>query len=181
MTNTANCSIIIFKKPKIRVFLRVNEVFSIVFCEVSIMGFLIVVLCILFLWPILYIDHIVALKFEKVAFDKGYDESIHSYHMCFWLGIIGYLYVIALPIKTEKHPKSDTEPKECDKSKNGKYSCLFIAPTGEKASGKCEACYDTSSLPILEYYLVKKEKVLAMKKMLLCEKCIQLFKSNSSS
>ena len=45
----------------------------------------------------LVVDYIVALKFEKIAFQKGYDKSIHSFAMCFWLGIVGYLYVIALP------------------------------------------------------------------------------------
>ena len=45
----------------------------------------------------LFIRKRVALKFEKIAFQKGYDSSIHSFAMCFWLGIVGYLYVIALP------------------------------------------------------------------------------------
>ena len=45
----------------------------------------------------LVINYVVAKKFEEIAFQKGYDESIHSFAMCFWLGIVGYLYVIALP------------------------------------------------------------------------------------
>ena len=45
----------------------------------------------------LLINYVVATKFEKIAFQKGYDSSIHSLAMCFWLGIVGYLYVIALP------------------------------------------------------------------------------------
>ena len=45
----------------------------------------------------LIINCVVAKKFEEIAFQKGYDESIHSFAMCFWLGIVGYLYVIALP------------------------------------------------------------------------------------
>ena len=28
---------------------------------------------------------------------KGYGTEIHSFAMCFWLGVIGCLYVIALP------------------------------------------------------------------------------------
>ena len=43
------------------------------------------------------INFVVAVKFEDIAFKKGYDKSIHSFAMCFWLGIVGYLYVIALP------------------------------------------------------------------------------------
>ena len=43
------------------------------------------------------INCVVSSRFEKIAFQKGYDSSFHCYAMCFWLGIIGYLYVIALP------------------------------------------------------------------------------------
>ena len=44
--------------------------------------------------------HIIAKKFEQIAFAKGYGTEIHSYAMCFWLGILGGLYVIALPNAT---------------------------------------------------------------------------------
>ncbi len=50
----------------------------------------------------LFIQYIVAKKFEAIAFQKGYDETIHSCAMCFWLGIVGYLYVIALPVLNEQ-------------------------------------------------------------------------------
>ena len=43
------------------------------------------------------VNYIIASKFEEVAHLKGYDKDIHSFAMCFWLGIIGCLYVIALP------------------------------------------------------------------------------------
>ena len=43
------------------------------------------------------IKYIVAKKFEKIAFMKGYGTQIHSFAMCFWLGIVGYIYVLALP------------------------------------------------------------------------------------
>ena len=45
----------------------------------------------------LFLQYIVAKKFEEIAIMKGYGNEIHSFAMCFWLGIIGYLYVIALP------------------------------------------------------------------------------------
>lgn len=45
----------------------------------------------------IYINYIVAKKFEAIAFEKGYTVQIHSFAMCFWLGIIGYIYVLALP------------------------------------------------------------------------------------
>lgn len=42
------------------------------------------------------INVIVAKKFEQIAIWKGYTD-VHAFAMCFWLGIVGYLYVIALP------------------------------------------------------------------------------------
>ena len=55
-----------------------------------------IILC-LSIIPTLVIDFIVAMKFQDITYQKGYDRSMHSFTMCFWLGIIGYLYVIALP------------------------------------------------------------------------------------
>ena len=40
---------------------------------------------------------VIAKKFEEIVFTKGYGTEIKAYYMCFWLGIVGYLYVIALP------------------------------------------------------------------------------------
>lgn len=49
---------------------------------------------------ILVINYIAARKFESIAIDKGYTpEDDHPFAMCFWLGIIGYLYVCAMPDK----------------------------------------------------------------------------------
>jgi hypothetical protein len=36
---------------------------------------------------------------KKVGINKGYGAETHIWAICFWLGIIGYLYVIALPDK----------------------------------------------------------------------------------
>ena len=46
---------------------------------------------------LLVINFIGASKMRDVAFEKGYDDSVHAFAMCFWLGIIGYMFVIALP------------------------------------------------------------------------------------
>lgn len=53
------------------------------------------------------INYFVAKKFEEIAFQKGYDASIHSFAMCFWLGITGYLYVIALPELKDRNSVDD--------------------------------------------------------------------------
>ena len=63
----------------------------------TVIGIMLLYLVIIAAW--IFLSYIISKKFEKIAFDKGYDVSIHSFAMCFWLGIIGYLYVIALPIK----------------------------------------------------------------------------------
>ena len=52
----------------------------------------------IFVFPLaLIINVIVAKKFEKIAIEKGYSYEMHVFAMCFFLGIVGYLYVIALP------------------------------------------------------------------------------------
>ena len=56
-----------------------------------------IVLYVIMVVIFLVIQYIIAKKFEEIAFQKGYDESVHSCAMCFWLGLVGYLYVIALP------------------------------------------------------------------------------------
>lgn len=45
----------------------------------------------------LIVNLVVASYMQDVAFTKGYDTNAHAFAMCFWLGIIGVLYVIALP------------------------------------------------------------------------------------
>lgn len=44
----------------------------------------------------LLLNFYVAKQFEIVANDKGYFERRY-FHLCFWLGMVGYLLVIALP------------------------------------------------------------------------------------
>ena len=40
---------------------------------------------------------ITAKTMQKIARKKGYGEEFNCFSMCFWLGIVGCLYVIALP------------------------------------------------------------------------------------
>lgn len=48
----------------------------------------------------LVIGFITGRMMENVAADKGYGEEANVFAMCFWLGIIGCIYVAALPDKT---------------------------------------------------------------------------------
>ncbi len=45
----------------------------------------------------LVVQAIFATLMNKAAVRKGYGDDAHAWAMCFWLGIIGGIYVIALP------------------------------------------------------------------------------------
>ncbi len=40
-----------------------------------------------------------AKQMANVAAMKGYGKEIHAWAWCFWLGIIGYIYILSLPDK----------------------------------------------------------------------------------
>ena len=61
-----------------------------------------IVLGIVLLLLLIIIHYKVAKMFEKLAFDKGYGKDANAFIMCFWLGIVGYIYVAAMPKLTEK-------------------------------------------------------------------------------
>lgn len=52
-------------------------------------------------------DVVIATKMESVAALKGHGKEVHAFAMCFWLGIVGYIYVAALPdkIRQEQNQK----------------------------------------------------------------------------
>jgi len=45
----------------------------------------------------LIINAIVASFMRQAALEKGYDDGAHAWAMSFWLGIAGWIYVVALP------------------------------------------------------------------------------------
>lgn len=45
----------------------------------------------------LVVDYYVAKAFQEIAEMKGYSDSKYFWY-CFWLGFVGYLMVIALPM-----------------------------------------------------------------------------------
>ena len=68
------------------------------------MVFLIIVLIVVFL----LINLALADKFTDIAIQKGQKEHSRAvYAMCFFLGIAGYLYVIALPDKSGEIQKEE--------------------------------------------------------------------------
>ena len=52
----------------------------------------ILVFLVIFFW----INYLIAKNFYMIAQQKGYAEGKY-FHFCFWLGLVGYLMVIALP------------------------------------------------------------------------------------
>lgn len=45
------------------------------------------------------IEGIIAYFMNQAAEEKGYNSEAHAFALCFWLGIVGWLYVVALPDK----------------------------------------------------------------------------------
>lgn len=72
----------------------------------------------------LIIGFIIGKMMENAAADKGYGTEAHAFAMCFWLGIIGCIYVAALPDKIQQKQNQKiiellTHPE--DKPSNGKF------------------------------------------------------------
>ena len=59
--------------------------------------FIAVILWLAIIGGLIYLNYRIAKKFEQIVFAKGYGTELKAFHMCFWLGMVGYLYVIALP------------------------------------------------------------------------------------
>jgi uncharacterized membrane protein YkvI len=58
---------------------------------------------------VLVVDYFIAKKFEYIANEKGYEGY---FWWCFWVGLFGYLMVVALPDR--KQIKEDTEHKKTE-------------------------------------------------------------------
>jgi hypothetical protein len=56
----------------------------------------------------LIINVFIASKFNDIAYMKGYGPEMHCFAMCFWLGILGCLYVIALPDRGTREVQNNT-------------------------------------------------------------------------
>lgn len=52
---------------------------------------------------VLVVNYVIADNFMTIAQDKGHNERKY-FHFCFWLGIVGYLMVVALPDRRSHIP-----------------------------------------------------------------------------
>lgn len=68
-----------------------------------------IILYVIFLALVIYLDYYIAKQFESVAKNKGYTERKY-FHLCFWLGLVGYLLVIALPDRGLTHANTTNAP-----------------------------------------------------------------------
>ena len=63
---------------------------------------------------VLSINYIIAKQFENIAYDKGYNSDAHPFAMCFWFGIIGYIYVAAMPKLTSEEMEQKEKEDEIE-------------------------------------------------------------------
>lgn len=50
----------------------------------------------------LIVGFVIGRMMENAAALKGYGTEVHAFAMCFWLGIIGCIYVATLPDKIQQ-------------------------------------------------------------------------------
>ena len=121
------------------------------------MVLLIILACVLGLC----IQFFVAKQFEEVAFSKGYGKEEHAFLMVFFLGIVGMLYVIALPdlrnrmitrgnsmdstslLKHENHKvvqENSIKVSTVFRTSNGQYQCKNCGNIVKINQEKCSDC-----------------------------------------
>lgn len=102
--------------------------------------FIIVVACLI----VLAILAFGASLMEKSADLKGYSDE-HIFAICFWLGIIGYLYVISLPDKSNSNSYEnenkqilEQHPLIVNKTNNSDFwTCPSCGSKNHKTTGTC--------------------------------------------
>lgn len=101
---------------------------------------LVAVFVVLWLW------WLIADEFSTIAEYKGYTDRKYFWY-CFWFGLVGYLMVIALPVKNNKSEgkvrKYETPIAETKGEKIGNFPAQeFPSGSGIKQCPKCGVCYD---------------------------------------
>ena len=119
------------------------------------------------------IQFFVAKQFEKIAIMKGH-PNVHAFAWCFWLGLLGCIYVAALPDISSKKMTS------CAKNTGGsynRYACKSIIKTDKITSGSCFACRENHS----SIAFCKIEKRGGITEFPVCDKCFELYTQNSEN
>ena len=112
------------------------------------MEFIIIILAAIAL--VLWIDYLIAREFYFAAQEKGHDEKKYLW-LCFLLGVVGYLLVIALPNNitpnnsqqityTQKETKSEPTFTKAIDIGNGKWKCGNCQTENSINYGQCKKC-----------------------------------------
>ena len=106
------------------------------------MKFVIIILALL---AAFIINVIIASNMEIAAEKKGYGKEAYAFAMCFWLGIVGYLYVVALP-DLKQHEQLDKIIKLLDPQtpttapqQDVAWKLQELIPEAPKKDGRAEA------------------------------------------
>lgn len=63
----------------------------------AVFGLLILLISLAVIVLLILLDVWIAKRFAEFAAEKGYGKEYHVFALCFWLGLVGWLYVIAMP------------------------------------------------------------------------------------
>lgn len=104
---------------------------------------------------VVFINYITAGWFSEIAEIKGYDsKQKHIFARCFWLGVIGWLYTIALPnqnisysTKVNSDNDTNTENKNFSttlitskKINDGSWTCKTCGKVNSEENKVCASC-----------------------------------------
>ncbi len=149
----------------------------------------IVIVGIIILVVFLIINYNMAQNMQEIVEKKGYTD-LRVVTICFWLGIIGYLYVIALPDLEERRLLKKIAGEEVDvgdiqcservikprKPIELTYNCESIIVMEKDFEDRCTFCQRKSTV---RYCKIKKD--IGTQRIALCEDCINKFKDSCAS
>ena len=94
------------------------------------MWFILVLLYLIILCVLVFVQYYIAKEFYFVAVAKGY-ETKKYFWICFLLGMVGYLLVIALPTQVQTDKNSFEKLQEVNNKPKNKFLKQFEVATAE--------------------------------------------------
>ncbi len=124
----------------------------------------------------LVIQFFIAKQFEKIAIMKGHPNA-HAFAWCFWLGIVGYIYVAALPNISLNNTILKNKANPTTNAAFNRYTCNSIIKTEKVTSGKCFGCYEF--YPDISFCKINKGNNTV--EFPVCDKCIEKYEQNAKN
>ncbi len=118
----------------------------------------------------LIVNWLVAKRMEEIVFLKGYGKEIHSFALCFWLGIIGYIYVLALPDLTQRKLMEQLLAKDAPQKPQPEKPLKSDTPV----EPRCLFCNQQAE-PLTKYYARGEN---GEQHVYICAECLKLHKLN---